>query len=85
MRPIAPRFPEDDERIREVAIAENQPEYSTLYGAYVTTDEGTTDVYARWTFTKEERARIAAGEDVYISFPHRMAPHCIMLRPDWAS
>jgi hypothetical protein len=41
-------------------------------------------VFARWTFTPEERVRIAAGEDIYLSFPNQMAPHSIELRPCWA-
>jgi hypothetical protein len=83
MRPVAPKFPEI-EQVREVVIAEDQHEYKSLTGAIVTFDDGARQVYARWTFTPEERARIAAGEDVYVSFPNFMAPHTIELRPDWA-
>ena len=84
MRPIAPRFRDDLPEIREVVIAEDQHEYKPLTGAVVTFDDGSRQVYARWTFTPEERARIAAGEDIYISFPQFMAPHTAELRPEWA-
>lgn len=83
MRPIAPRFP-DDPNIREVVIAEDQHEYRSLTGAIVTFPDGEVGVFARWTFTRAERERIAAGEDVYLYFPHRMAPHVLSLRPEWA-
>lgn len=83
MRPIAPNFPQIHQ-IREVVIAEDQHEYKSLTGAIVTYGDGTVDTWARWTFTPEERAKIAAGEDVYLSFPGRMAPHSVQLRPDWA-
>jgi hypothetical protein len=84
MRPIAPRFRLDMDCIQEVPIAEDQHEYKSLIGAIVTYDDGTRQVFARWTFTPEERVRIAAGEDIYLSFPNQMAPHSIELRPCWA-
>lgn len=83
MRPIAPKFP-DSPQIEEVIIAEDQHEYQNLTGAIVTYDDGGVGVWARWTFTPEERKRIAAGEDVYLMFPNRMAPHLVSLRPEWA-
>jgi hypothetical protein len=83
VRPIAPKFRMDVEWIREVPIAEDQHEYRSLTCAIVTYDDGSRQVYARWTFTPEERARIAAGEDIYLSFPNQMAPHRVELRPDW--
>lgn len=84
MRPIAPKFRDDLPCIQEVPIAEDQHEYKSLTGAIVTFEDGARQVYARWTFTPEERTRIAAGEDVYISFPKNMAPHTVELRPEWA-
>lgn len=83
MRPIAPKFP-DHPQIEERPIAEEQLEYKTIIGARVYFDDGSVQVFARWTFTPEERERIANGEDVYISFPKYMAPHSVELRPEWA-
>lgn len=48
---------------RMARIAEHQPEYETLPA--VVTPDGS--VISRWTFTEEERARIAAGEDMYVA------------------
>jgi hypothetical protein len=62
MRPVAPRI----EGAEEITIAEDQLEYLTIVGAYVTyKDSDRTDLVVRWTFTAEERKRIAAGEDIY--------------------
>lgn len=84
MRPIAPKFREDVDCIKEIVIAEDQHEYKSLTGAVVTFGDGARQVYARWTFTPQERSRIAAGEDIYLSFPQCMAPHTVELRPEWA-
>lgn len=32
----------------------------------------------------EKRARVAAGEDIYIAFPTYTFPHTLSLRPEWA-
>lgn len=84
MRPIAPKFRDDVDWIREACFAENQPQYLPVYAAIVTHEDGSKSVYTRWTFTDEERARIAAGEDIYFRSPGGLAPHNLMLRPDWA-
>lgn len=76
MRMRAPRmgaFP-------EITIAEEQEEYAPLTAApvtFVTFSDGSKAVVSRWTFTDEERARIAAGDDLYVTlltFGRRMQP-----------
>ena len=47
-----------------VTYAKDQPEYRPLPVARLHGAEGR--VISRWTLTAEERARIAAGEDLYI-------------------
>lgn len=84
MRPIAPKFRDDADWISESVFAEDQHEYQSVTGARVTFSDGGVQVFTRWTFTPEERARIAAGEDIYVSFPRYMAPHTVELRPEWA-
>ncbi|HKB54416.1 MAG TPA: hypothetical protein VKD22_10470 [Ramlibacter sp.] len=66
MRMIAPRT-----GAREITLAEDQLEYSTLTVA-VYNDKGTPGVgprvlVSRWTLTPEERAQVAAGEDVFVA------------------
>lgn len=56
----------------ETSVAEEQHEYRQLTCAvYRTHDggpfEGGRYLVSRWRFTDDERARIAAGEDLYIS------------------
>ncbi|MDI7267494.1 MAG: hypothetical protein QME96_05825 [Myxococcota bacterium] len=83
MRTVAPRvgFP-------EIMLAENQPEYLTTCAAVITYDDGSVGVMTRWRLTDEERQRIAAGEDLYLTlltFGRPMQP--IMLEvghPKWA-
>jgi hypothetical protein len=61
---------------RAVVLAEHQQEYQSLPS--VQTPKGS--VISRWTFTDEERARIAAGEDLYLTvytFGHRPQPVCL--------
>lgn len=80
MRPIAPRLPNCD----EVTVAEDQHQYMTITAARIQYLNGDTTMCCRWTLTPEERVRISAGEDVYIQFPGRVAPHSVSLRPAWA-
>lgn len=47
-----------------VTYAKDQPEYRPLPVARLKGREGR--LISRWTFTPEERARIAAGEDLYL-------------------
>lgn len=74
MRPIAPRI----EGAEEITIAEEQHEYMPITAAYVTFPDGVTARVCRWTFTAEERARIAAGEDIYFG-----TPVGVLLTPHW--
>lgn len=61
MRPIAPRT-----GAPEVTISEDQPEYMPVTIAVYAYENGSKMALMRWTFTAEERQRIAAGEDVYV-------------------
>jgi len=83
MRPIAPRL--GDDVSDEVTVAEDQHEYKTLVAAFVSHENGSRSAYTRWTLTTDERVRVANGEDVYVAFPECVAPHLIMLRPEWAA
>lgn len=79
MRPIAPRT-----GAPEQTIAEDQPEYQPItIGLYPYTD-GSLGMLCRFTFTAEERAAIAAGEDVYVmqlSFNAKFAPLHVQCGP----
>jgi hypothetical protein len=74
MRPIAPRIDGAD----EITIAEDQHEYMTITAAHVQYADGSVHRVCRWTFTPEERAQIAAGEDLYFG-----TPAAIQLVPHW--
>lgn len=74
MRPIAPRI----EGAEEFTIAENQHEYAPLTACLVQYSDGTVTRVCRWTFTDDERKRIAAGEDIYFG-----TPAGIQLTPHW--
>lgn len=52
-------------------LAENQPEYIPL--PVLAHDDGR--MISRWSFTPEERARIAAGEDLYLTVHTFNRPH----------
>lgn len=69
MRPVAPRIGHP-----EITIAEDQEEFYAITGAIVTYGDGTRAVFTRWRLTEEERAKIAAGEDLYLSIMGRMVP-----------
>lgn len=60
MRSIAPRTGEP-----EVTIAEEQHAYRPITVVVRDCDLGLSLV-TRWTMTAEERARVAAGEDIYV-------------------
>lgn len=62
MRPVSPRT-----GAPELMVAEEQEQYQPLAVAMYADDEGTIYRVTRWTFTPEERERIARGEDIYIS------------------
>lgn len=61
MRPIAPRTGAD-----EIVVAEEQEEYMPLTVAVYRYGDGSIGLLTRWTFTDEERAAVARGEDVYV-------------------
>jgi hypothetical protein len=62
MRTVAPRLPGVD----EVNVAEDQHAYLTLVAAVVPLPYGIAMV-TRWRLDDAERARIAAGEDIYLT------------------
>lgn len=49
----------------EITVAENQLEYKTLIASPVEFQGGGRGLVSRWRFSDEERALIAAGEDLY--------------------
>ena len=83
-RPVAPRvgFP-------EAMFAEEQPEYLTICVAMVTYKDGTQEIMTRWKLSDEEKAKVAAGEDIYLSlltFGEPMQPIKLEIgRPEWAT
>lgn len=83
MRPVAPRV-----GLPEVTIAEEQLQYSPLVASPVRYEDGTQTMLTRWRLDDEERAKIAAGEDLYIellTFGGPMQPIAMRIgRPEWA-
>ena len=83
-RTVAPRV-----GCPEVMLAEEQTEYLTCCVALVTYSDGTTGTMTRWKLDDEERAKIAAGEDIYLAlmcFGQPMQPiQMIIGHPDWAT
>lgn len=83
-RPVAPRvgFP-------EIMLAEEQEEYLTCCVAQVTYNDGSRALMTRWRLSDEERAKIADGEDIYLSlhtFGQPMQPITLEIgRPEWAT
>jgi len=81
------------EGCRATVIAEHQDEYTDLPA--IITPRGW--VITRWSFTPEERARIAAGEDIFVTIwaAHRQTPdgpraivnplHCDVGFVDWTA
>jgi hypothetical protein len=53
----------------EIAIAEEQEEYLTLTGAVYGDNgaAGPVTLLTRWRLSDEDRARIAAGEDLFVA------------------
>lgn len=81
MRMIAPRT-----GAHEITLAEDQLEYKPLVAAvYVRPDFGNAPMLlTRWTFTEEERAAIAAGEDLYLgvlTFGQPLQPLSVQVGP----
>jgi len=70
----------------EITIAEDQLEYSPLVAAvYAHAAYGNAPfLLTRWTFTDEERAAIAAGEDLYLgvlTFGQPLQPLSLQVGP----
>ena len=63
MKPISPVIPEYQQY--EVVFAKEQPEYRPLPALRL--DDPSNPIVSRWTFTKEERARVAAGSDLLLT------------------
>jgi hypothetical protein len=74
MRSVSPRIDGAD----EYTIAENQLEYMPVVACQVQFSDGKIARVLRYTFTHEERAKIAAGEDLYFG-----TPATIQLVPHW--
>lgn len=81
MRMIAPRT-----GAHEITLAEEQPEYMPLTAAvYHHAEMQSPVLLTRWTFTPEERRRIAKGEDVYIgvlTFGKPLQPLLVQCGPE---
>jgi hypothetical protein len=65
MRPVSPRI----EGLDEIMVAEDQHDYKPLAAALQPHTDGSTSRVCRWTFSDEERAAIARGEDLYFLTP----------------
>ncbi len=63
MKPISPVIPEYQQY--EVVFAKEQPEYRPLPALRL--DDPSNPIVSRWTFTKEERSRVAAGSDLLLT------------------
>lgn len=63
MKPVSPVLPGYDD-IPEMAYAKDQPQYGLLPVVKIDGPEG--QILTRWQPTEDERARIAAGQDVYL-------------------
>jgi len=83
MRPVAPRV-----GCPEVTMAEDQHEYMPVTVAVVTYEDGDQAVMTRWRLDDDERAKIAAGEDLYLTlltFGQPMQPITLEVGPPaWA-
>lgn len=79
MRSVSPNLGWGDERV----VAEEQVDYMPVSATFVIWDDNTRSIVTRWTFTPEERQRIANGEDVYfaqVNFGNPMIPIQVGLR-----
>ena len=71
----------------EVTVAEEQEQYmpvTVAFHRFADEAPGVRHLVTRWTFTPEERARIAAGEDVYVgqlNFGGPMTPLVVSAGP----
>lgn len=83
MRPVAPRV-----GLPEVTLAEDQHEYLALTACPVIFSDGTSAMLTRWRLDDAERAKIAAGEDLYLcalTFGGPVQPVALTVgAPEWA-
>lgn len=80
MHMVAPRTGAE-----EVTVAEDQLEYKPLVAARYQTPDGVPVLLTRWRFTDEDRARVAAGGDLYLSvmtFGQPLQPIGVQIGPD---
>ena len=65
MRAIAPRIPDAG----EVTFSEEQPEYKPITVALRGNSNypSGTEIVTRWTFSPDERRRVADGADIFVS------------------
>lgn len=79
MRMVAPRTGAD-----EVTVGEDQLEYSPLVAAQYVEEEGRQMLLTRWRFSDEDRARVAAGEDLYLGVltQHPLQPLSVQVGPE---
>ncbi len=79
MRPVSPRL----DGYNEIMVAEEQHEFMPLAVTVLPHTDGTCSVVARWTFSADERRRIADGEDVFLGMPamQRITPHWLCVGP----
>ena len=82
-RPVAPRV-----GAPEVMMAQDQDQYLTVCVALITYSDQSQAVMTRWRLSDEERALIAAGNDVYLTlmtFGQPMQPITMEIGPpEWA-
>lgn len=74
MRSVSPNIDGADDFI----IAEDQLEYKPVVAALVRYADGVVVRVLRYTLTHDERARVAAGEDLYFGTPASQ-----LLQPHW--
>jgi hypothetical protein len=72
MRMISP-----DTGAPETVIAEEQEEYAPLSVAHYADEQGRRYLLSRWRLNDADKARIAAGDDLYI-----MQPVSVQVGPD---
>lgn len=83
MRTVSPKL-----GLPEITLAEEQKEYIPVRVAVVKYEDGNEGVILRWELGDDDRARIAAGEDLYmglLTFGKPMQPVSLEVgRPGWA-
>lgn len=82
MRAVAPRI----RGCPEITVAEDQHQYMSITVAVVQYEGGDRGVMTRWRLDDADRARIAAGEDLYVgilTFGGPMHPLQISVGNPW--